>query len=75
MIAPGFGGLIGAGMGAQLGGGVGGSFGGAQGQQFGGIFSGLGGSMAGLGALGAAGWFSPATTPSSGRLTLRPSVV
>ena len=74
MIAPGFGGLIGAGMGAQLGGGVGGAFGGAQGQQFGGIFSGLGGSIAGLGALGQAGWFSPATTPTSsaGRLTLRP---
>jgi hypothetical protein len=57
MIAPGFGGLIGAGMGAQLGGGVGGAFGGAQSQQFGGIFSGLGGSVAGLGALGQFGGF------------------
>jgi hypothetical protein len=67
--------LMGGGMGAQLGGGVGGAFGGAQSQQFGGIFSGLGGSMAGLGALGKMGWFSPATTPSSsGRLTLRQSV-
>lgn len=52
MVAPGFGGLIGAGLGAQLGGGVGGAFGGAQGRQFGGIFSGLGGSLAGLGAMG-----------------------
>lgn len=54
-IAPGFGGLIGAGLGSQLGGGVGGAFGGAQGQQFGGIFSGLGGTVVGLGALDA-GW-------------------
>jgi hypothetical protein len=43
--------LMGGGLGSSLGGGVGGAFGGAQGQQFGGIFSGLGGSMAGIGAL------------------------
>jgi hypothetical protein len=67
--------LMGAGIGSQFGGGVGGAFGGAQSQQFGGIFSGLGGTMAGLGALGQMGWFSPATTPSSaGRLNLRQSV-
>lgn len=43
--------LMGGGFGSSLGGGIGGAFGGAQGQQFGGIFSGLGGSIAGIGAM------------------------
>lgn len=66
--------LMGAGMGSQLGGGMGGAFGGAQSQQMGGIFSGLGGSIAGFGALSQMGLFNkPTTGSSSGRLTVRPA--